>query len=186
MTGGSVHTTSDPLPRSIQNDLRRAVLGSIEAYEPLRLHVATVRDWFGQSWLLFEGKLHGALGSHSWPEAPLVIPPFHPNRIRTTTAFERDSAAAPWRPALLEPLNIVQTSEANLRRFFAKIAGTRALAVWLGCSEERARCALVYATHHDSESAWYADSAESGDFAPASLRGIRPVEFVDLIHRERS
>lgn len=177
MTESPPNPAIDQLPASVLADLRKGLLGAIAAYEPLRLHIVEVRDWFGPNWLGFEGKVLGAAGVHSRDREPLIVPPFHPNRIRDARWYERASLHQPWTSVDRPPLNIEQTSEANLRRPFDRIAGPRTVAVWLGGDMDALRCSLLYATRDGDAAAWYADVHAGTDQSQPTLAGITQTEF---------
>lgn len=175
----------DQLPASVLGDLRTALLGAIAAYEPLRLHIVEVRDWFGPNWLRFEGKIVGAAGVHSREREPLIVPPFHPNRIREALWFERDAPRQLWVAVEHPPLNIRQTSAANLCRPFDRVAGPRTVAIWLGGELDALRCALLYASRDGDAAAWYADVHAGTEQLQPTLAGLTPAEFA-LFQRTHS
>lgn len=176
MTEAPAETPEALLTERASAEFAAAVSGAWRAYGSLRLHVVLVRDWFGPNWLGFKGKVIGALGTWSDIDRRLVVPPFVPNRIDQASWFERDTADSPWRSTVAAPLNITIRGEANTRRYFDQVAGSRTMAAWIG-DDGRGRASLMtYAIMDDQPIAWYASTEAIGQRG-SRLVGIGDDEF---------
>lgn len=178
MTAAPARSPAEAISGRAAPELASAIIGAIAAYEPSRVHVAHVRDWFGPNWLGFKGKVLGALGIASGPGGPLVIPPFVPNRIEGAFWFDRVSGR--WAPAERPPLNVATGGEANTRRYFERIAGLNAMAVWIGDDGHGRQAVMVYASVDGGPIAWYASTEAAGRAAYSKLAWISEAEFTML------
>lgn len=64
---------------------RAITLGVALDYEPARLYVIRIDNWFGPRWMHFAGKVLGLVGVH--PIRPLHVPPFVPHRVMAERVF---------------------------------------------------------------------------------------------------
>jgi hypothetical protein len=97
---------------------RTIAIGVAQEYEPARLYVIRIDNWFGPKWMHFAGKFTAgkgaAIGVH---KTPLHVPPFVPHRVVGERVFagpdyEKTVAAA--------PLHIEIPSKLALQRRIAK------------------------------------------------------------------
>jgi hypothetical protein len=98
---------------------RGLALGVARDYEPARLYVIRIDNWFGPNWMHFAGKFTAgkgaAIGVH---KTRLHVPPFVPSRVMGQRVFvgpdfEETAAAA--------PLHIVCSSKQALSRRIADV-----------------------------------------------------------------
>lgn len=182
MIEAALDTPQVMVANRVNADLAAALAGAWRVYEPLRLHLVFVRDWFGPNWLRFAGKFQGAAGMHTKPGYPVAVPPFHPNRVRSAAWFARSETDAPWLPISDPPLNIDIGSEEGSRRRFASVAGDRSMAAWIGDDGEGRQSMLLYATLSFGEATWYAGTEGVGR-AGSRFVGITGHEFKMLQRR---
>jgi len=159
------------------------VVGSARDYEPARLYVIRIDNWFGPKWMHFAGKFTAgkgfAIGVH---KKILHVPPFVPHRA----VAERVFAGSNFDEAvIMPPLHIECTSEMALTRRIADVDKEAAFAWFSGQSEVQKRGSImVYlpiastpTTSHRRErrqtGAFYVGLSEHEmGWEPAMLRGI--------------
>ena len=120
----------------------RAITISVaQEYEPARLYVIRIDNWFGPKWMHFAGKFTAgkgaAIGVH---KSPLHVPPFVPHRVVGERVFagpdyEKTVAAA--------PLHIKIPSKNALQRRIADIDKDAAFIWFSGESEAQKRGAVM-------------------------------------------
>ena len=170
----------------------RAITISVaQEYEPARLYVIRIDNWFGPRWMHFAGKFtagkHAAIGVH---KTPLHVPPFVPHRVVAERVFagpdfEETVAAA--------PLHIKIPSKNALQRRIADIDKDAAFIWFSGESEAQKRGAvMVYLpVASDPATRIRKDLGSSGAFyvgflqgeiswEPAMLRGVSHGEVTHL------
>ena len=165
-------------------------------YEPARLYVVRIDNWFGPKWMHFAGKFTAgkirsgptsAIGVH---KSRLHVPPFVPHRVLAECVFVgpdyEEIVAA-------EPLHIDCTSKLALTRRIADIDKDAAFVWYSGESEAQGRGAvMVYlpdafdemaprrGTLRDCDAFYAGFSLRNGDWEPAMLRGISRGEVAHL------
>jgi len=160
-------------------------------YEPARLYVIRIDNWFGPRWMLFAGKFtagkHMAIGVH---KSRLHVPPFVPHRVIAQRVF----AGPEFEDTVLAaPLHIECPSEQALSRRIEDIDKDAAFLWFGGESEAQGRgSVMVYLpTTVDGtkrrpkglrhSGAFYVGvSQRNGDWEPAMLRGISRGEVAHL------
>jgi hypothetical protein len=170
---------------------RAISIGVAQEYEPARLYVIRIDNWFGPKWMHFAGKFTAgkgaAIGVH---KSPLHVPPFVPHRVIAERAFagpdfEKTVAAA--------PLHIEIPSKYALRRRIADIDKEAAFVWFSGESEAQKRgSVMVYLpVTSNSPKPKRKDLGSSGAFymgfsnnetnwEPAMLRGVSRGEVAHL------
>ena len=116
-------------------------IGIAQDYEPARLYVIRIDNWFGPKWMHFAGKFTAgkgaAIGVH---KSPLHVPPFVPHRVVGERVFagpdyEKTVAAA--------PLHIEIPSKLALQRRIEDIDKDAAFLWFSGESEAQKRGAVM-------------------------------------------
>jgi hypothetical protein len=120
---------------------RTIAIGVAQEYEPARLYVIRIDNWFGPKWMHFAGKFTAgkgaAIGVH---KSPLHVPPFVPHRVVGERVFagpdyEKTVAAA--------PLHIEIPSKLALQRRIEDIDKDAAFLWFSGESEAQKRGAVM-------------------------------------------
>ena len=120
---------------------RTIAIGVAQEYEPARLYVIRIDNWFGPKWMHFAGKFTAgkgaAIGVH---KSPLHVPPFVPHRVVgervfAGTDYEKTVAAA--------PLHIEIPSKLALQRRIEDIDKDAAFLWFSGESEAQKRGAVM-------------------------------------------
>lgn len=170
---------------------RALAIGVAQDYEPARLYVIRIDNWFGPKWMHFAGKFTAgkgaAIGVH---KARLHVPPFVPSRVvgqRVFVGLDYEETV------LMPPLHIECPSKLALRRRIADIDKEAAFVWFSGESEAQKRgSVMVYlpvtfdptAPRRDKLSfsgAFYMGfSQRDVDWAPAMLRGVSLAEVAHL------
>jgi len=132
-------------------------------YVPREIYLVRIDNWFDWKWRGFMGKTLGKLGV--WGFGRLVIPPFHPNRVRSQRLLrylEVDGSYAEESES--NPLHLRIPSQQNLARKVTALPPSTVLA-WLGGDSEKTGrgSVMIYAAkplpEHGLEegvwSAWY-------------------------------
>jgi hypothetical protein len=175
---------------------RGIAIGVARDYEPARLYVVRIDNWFGPKWMHFAGKftvggagrLHAAsIGIH---KSRLHVPPFVPDRVLAERVFSGPDFE---RTVAAEALHIECPSKLALRRRIADVDKEAAFVWFSGESETQGRGAvMVYLPDAFDETAprrgslrdcwaFYAGfSLRSGDWEPAMLRGVSRGEVAHL------
>ena len=160
-------------------------------YEPARLYVIRVDNWFGPKWMHFAGKV--SVGKHFYAgihKVTLHVPPFVPHRVVAERVFagpDFDETVA--RP----PLHIECASMLALKRRIADVDREAAFVWFSGQSEVQKRgSVMVYlpiastpTTNHRRErrrsgSFYIGFSLRETGWEPAMLRGISRGEAAHL------
>jgi len=163
--------------------VRALAVGLARDYEPSRLYVIRIDNWFGPKWMHFAGKFTAgkgfAIGAH---KSRLHVPPFVPHRVVAERVFvgpEYDETV------VASPLHIDCPSKQALTRRIEDV-DKDAVFVWFsGVSEAQRRGAvMVYlpvaigptASRHielGQSGAFYVGFSErGGSWDPAVLRGV--------------
>jgi hypothetical protein len=120
---------------------RTLAIGILQDYEPARLYVIRIDNWFGPKWMHFAGKFTvgkgAAIGVHKYP---LHVPPFVPHRVVGERVFagpdyEKTVTAA--------PLHIEIPSKLALQRRIEAIDKDAAFFWFSGESEAQKRGAVM-------------------------------------------
>ncbi len=173
------------------------VVGVAHDYQPARLYVVRIDNWFGPKWMHFAGKI--SVGKHFYAgihKVTLHVPPFVPHRVvreRVFAGLQYDESIA--RP----PLHIECASMLALTRRIADVDKEAAFVWFSGQSEVQKRGSImVYlpfastpTTNHRRErrrtGAFYAGLSEHDlGWEPAMLRGISLGEVAHLEERGRT
>lgn len=166
---------------------RAVAIGVARNYEPARLYVIRIDNWFGPRWMLFAGKAIGLVGVH---KARLHVPPFVPSRVVEQRVFvgpdyEGTVAAA--------PLHIECPSQQALSRRIEDVDKSAAFLWFSGESEAQRRgSVMVYlpigidATEHsqgdlrDCGAFYVGFSQRKGGWEPSMLRGVSRAEMAHI------
>jgi hypothetical protein len=167
---------------------RRLAIGVARDYEPARLYVIRIDNWFGPRWMHFAGKAIGVIGVHQI--SPLHVPPFVPHRVVEERAFVGPGFEE---TALMPPLHIECSSSRALHRRIADIDKDATFVWFSGQSEPQRRgSVMVYLpVASDSISRSPNGLQNTGTFyvgfsqraigwEPAMLRGISRHEVANL------
>jgi hypothetical protein len=176
---------------------RAIAVGVVLDYEPMRLYVIRIDNWFGPKWMHFAGKFTAGRRLRGFPTAAigvhktrLHVPPFVPSRVVEQRAFLgpdcEETAAAP-------PLHIECRSKEALSRRIADIDKDAAFLWFSGESEAQKRgSVMVYlsdalgATAPRRRGLFYRDAFYVGfsqrerGWEPAMLRGVSRTEVAHL------
>jgi len=172
-------------------------VGVARDYEPARLYIIRIDNWFGPKWMHFAGTFtagkHASIGAH---KMRLRVPPFVPHRVLAEQVFlgpEYEQTVA------AEPLHIECPSKLALKRLIADIDKDAAFLWFSGESEAQGRGAVMAYLPDGSDGparrrdglrgcgAFYAGfSLRNGDWEPAMLRGVSRGEVAHLEESGRS
>jgi hypothetical protein len=170
---------------------RALAIGVAQDYEPARLYVIRIDNWFGPKWMHFAGKFTAgkgfAVGAHKWR---LHVPPFVPHRVVAERVFmgpEYDETV------VAAPLHIECPSKEALTRRIEDIDKEAAFVWFSGVSEAQKRGAvMVYLpvaigptasrkVELGQSGAFYVGfSQRNADWEPAMLRGVSHNEIAHL------
>jgi hypothetical protein len=169
---------------------RTLAIGVARDYEPMRLYVIRIDNWFGPKWMHFAGKFtagkHFAIGVH---KTRLHVPPFIPHRMVAQSVFVgpdyEDTVAA-------APLHIECPSKQALSRRIEDI-DKAAVFVWFSAGSEAQKrgSVMVYLPVDSDSTARRRNGLRSGAFyvgylqgenswEPAMLRGVSRCEVAHL------
>jgi hypothetical protein len=159
------------------------VVGVARDYEPARLYVVRIDNWFGPKWMHFAGKFTAgkgfAIGVH---KTTLHVPPFVPHRA----VAERVFAGPNFNEVVIKPpLHIECTSELALTRRITDVDKEAAF-VWFSSKSEvqKRGSIMVYLPAASAPTASRRDgprrtgafyigfSQREGGWEPAMLRGV--------------
>ena len=163
--------------------VRALAIGVARDYEPARLYVIRIDNWFGPKWMHFAGKFtagkHFAVGAH---KSRLHVPPFVPHRVVAERVFV---GPAYEETIVAAPLHIECVSKEALTRRIEDIDKDAAFVWFSGASEAQKRGAvMVYLPvaigptasrliELGQSGAFYVGlSLRDGSWEPAMLRGI--------------
>jgi len=176
---------------------RAIAIGVIQEYEPARLYVIRIDNWFGPKWMHFAGKYtvgnfphHGpsaAIGVH---KSRLHVPPFIPHRV----VAERVFAGPDFEKTVVTvPLHIEIPSKIALTRRIADIDKDAAFLWFSGESEAQKRgSVMVYLPDafdpaaprrvglRNSDSFYVGFSQREINWEPSMLRGVSRGEVIHL------
>jgi hypothetical protein len=184
-------TTQQGDSAEFMGELRALAIGVARDYEPARLYIIRIDNWFGPKWMHFAGKFTAgkgaAIGVH---KMRLHVPPFVPHRVAAQRAFvgpdyEETVAAS--------PLHIECTSKQALSRRIADIDKDAAFVWFSGESETQKRGSLMVYLPVASDltarrrkglgdtGAFYVGFSQGEtSWEPAMLRGISRSEVAHL------
>ena len=170
---------------------RALAIGVARDYEPARLYVVRIDNWFGPKWMHFAGKFTAgkgaAIGVHT---RRLHVPPFVPNRV----VGQRVLAGPDFEETVvMPPLHIECSSKQALHRLIADI-DKDAVFVWFSGESEAQRrgSVMVYLPVASDSTARRRDGLrDTGAFyvgfsqgeiswEPAMLRGVSRGEVAHL------
>jgi len=176
---------------------RAIAIGVARGYEPARLYVIRIDNWFGPKWMHFAGKFTAGKRLRGFPTAAigvhktrLHVPPFVPSRVVTQRVFvgpdyEETAAAA--------ALHIECPSKQALSRRIADIDKDAAFLWFSGESEAQKRgSVMVYLPDafdakalrrtalREREAFYVGFSQREMGWEPAMLRGVSRTEVTHL------
>ena len=171
--------------------VRAVTIGVASEYEPARLYIVRIDNWFGPKWMHFAGTFTaGPLASIGVHKSRLHVPPFVPHRVVTQRVmvgpdYEETVAAT--------PLHIECPSKQALTRRVADINKDAAFVWFSGESESKKRGSVMtyLPTVSDlkgrrqkllpSNRAFYVGfSQHAMSWEPAMLRGVSRGEVAHL------
>jgi len=145
------------------------------AARPSELYLVRIRNWFGERWLGFAGKMLGAFGVSYREE--LVIPPFVPGRVIEEARFklhEDDYVRIPDHQAL----HVAQTSKANFRRDVDVLLPQAAFVWFSSDSATNGRgSVMAYVPTASGHKSLYVEFVAKSDWSPRRLIGITRAEL---------
>lgn len=170
---------------------RALAIGVLRDYEPARLYVIRIDNWFGPKWMHFAGKFtagkHAAIGVH---KTRLYVPPFVPHRVLAQWVFEGQDYEE---TVVAAPLHIDCPSKQALSRRIEDIDKDAAFLWFSGASEAQRRGSVMVYLPVSSDAtakrrnrlrdcgAFYMGlSQRDGSWEPAMLRGISRSEVAHL------
>jgi len=181
---------------------RAIAIGVARDFEPARLYVIRIDNWFGPRWMHFAGKFtvgkvgkfHAVgIGVH---KARLHVPPFIPHRVIAERAFVGPGFDE---TVLMPPLHIECSSKVALTRRISDIDEDAAFVWFSGESEAQKRgSVMVYLpVAFDSTAPRRGKLGRSGAFyvgflqgevswEPAMLRGVSRGEVAHLAESDQS
>ncbi len=120
---------------------RAIAIGVAQEYEPARLYVIRIDNWFGPRWMHFAGKFtagkHAAIGVH---KTRLHVPPFVPHRVLAERVF----GGPDYQDVIpTAPLHIEIPSKIALQRRIADIDKNAAFVWFSGESEAQKRGSVM-------------------------------------------
>lgn len=171
--------------------VRALAVGVARDYEPARLYIIRIDNWFGPKWMHFAGKFTAgkgaAIGVH---KSRLHVPPFVPNRVVGQRVL-----AGPYYEETVDmpPLHIECPSKQALSRRIADIDKDAAF-LWFSAESEAQKrgSVMVYLpVPFDPKAprrgklgrrgAFYVGfSLRDGAWKPAMLRGVSGIEVTHL------
>jgi hypothetical protein len=171
--------------------VRAIAIGVARDYEPARLYLIRIDNWFGPRWMHFAGKFTvgkgAAIGVH---KTPLHVPPFVPHRVVTQRVLVGPDYEE---TATMPPLHIECPSKQALHRLIADIDKDAAFLWFSGESEAQKRgSVMVYLPDafdataprrtglRDCEAFYVGFSQREMGWEPAMLRGVSRGEVTHL------
>ena len=134
----------------------RILARSVASYEPEKVHVVHIDNWFDAKWLDFSGKLLGTIAV--WRK-DISIPPFHPNRVLLETHFDRDPYLGHYYLAV-DPVVVLhryQPSSKNFNRSLTKLFDSAILFWYSGATANTRRgSVMLYHVSDGAVTSWYA------------------------------
>jgi hypothetical protein len=121
--------------------VRALAIGVAQDYNPARLYVVRIDNWFGPRWMHFAGKFTAgkgaAIGIH---KSRLHVPPFVPARVVAESVFAGPEYQG---TVIAAPLHIECASKDALRRRIDDIDKDAAFVWFSGESEEQKRGSVM-------------------------------------------
>lgn len=163
-------------------DLVSCVLNAIvECHDPGEVYVIQLDNWFGHKWKGFPAG-RASLVRVRWFES-LLVPPFHPSRVRKQVHFRRDDAGEPrYREEDVPCLHLSYQGNPEVRHRPLRRVASSAVCLWYS-----SRTALVdrgslmvYRVEGDEELAWHASFLKQGPWKLERTEGISPQEVLKL------
>lgn len=170
---------------------RAFAIGVVQDYEPARLYVIRIDNWFGPKWMHFAGKFTAgkgaAIGVH---KTRLHVPPFVPSRAVGQRVFVGPDYE---QTAIAGPLHIECSSKQALSRRIGDIDNDAAFFWFSGESEAQKRgSVMVYLPNAFDATAprrgklgrngafYMGFSKRAEAWEPAMLRGVSRTEVAHL------
>ncbi len=113
-------------------NLNKIICHSVNSYNTKDIFITKIDNWFDQKWMCFSGTLMHEISI--WAISEIKIPPFHPNRVRDTSFYEKQDDLY-VKSELQSPLHIFQKGSANLKRKIIDIT-TDGLLIWYSGNSE--------------------------------------------------
>lgn len=176
---------------------RALAIGVVQDYEPARLYVIRIDNWFGPKWMHFAGKFTAGKRPRGFPTAAigvhktrLHVPPFVPSRAVEQRVFVGPDYE---KTVIAAPLHIECPSKEALSRRIADIDKDAAFLWFSGESEAQKRgSVMVYLPDafdetaprrrglRDCDAFYVGFSQRETGWEPAMLRGVSRAEVAHL------
>ena len=156
----------------------RLLRGAAHCYQPTKIYVVQIDNWFDHKWTEFSGVVHLQLGV--WCGAALTVPPFNPHRVVSQIHYQRQEngyqIATGWR------LHGLRASVRNTHRHLKAFVGPDSLLLWYsGGTKIKDRASLmVYRIEQSEETTWYVSFSKRDEWRVHKSKGISQQEFADL------
>jgi hypothetical protein len=150
---------------SVESIINKFVLSEL----PSHLYVIKIKNWFGQRWLTFSGKVMGVMGV--W-KSQLTLPPFTPSRVLSEHYYSLSSGVYTLVPNA-KKLHVKQSTSQNLVRRAALVVPGSILIWYSSNSELQGRGAImVYSLAGMEPWPWYIEFKRSDKWSVVRFRNV--------------
>ena len=153
----------------------RLIAGALAVYRPEDVRVFKIDNWFDHKWLMFSGKVIGAVGV--WQKDP-TLPPFVANRIVHQWHFRRDDDGG-YQPLGSGPdIHHRGWSSENLQHRVRLVVPTSALFWYSGNTLATGRGSLMgYIPVEDDCWTWFLSLIRDGSWKVSRRKNIHAYEI---------
>lgn len=156
------------------------VRGILELYQPSKVRLIAVDNWFGARWLGFSGKILGAAGLRRGTKRP-TPPPFVPNRITSEMQWARQPSGEYLSTPIGDPLHLNQSAQSNTRRFLTEVLPETAVLWFTSNTPTNQRGALMaYIPSDEHYLGWYVGLDGNAEWGISQSKGISHDDFMKL------
>ena len=152
--------------------------GLMRRYQPTKVILIQIDNWFGTKWLGFSGVAMLQLGVR---RQTLTIPPFVPNRVISQRTF-----VGPFYEEVGsgEPIHLRVSSRVAIGRKASEVAPNATLVWYSANSKSTGRGSLmVYFASGDAYRPWYSQWEGGKSWHLAKSTGIEPLDLLNLMNR---
>lgn len=156
--------------------VRKIFNKTIRDYEPQKIYLVKIDNWFDAKWRLFSGKMLGIAGVHSYK---LVVPPFIPSRILDQSCFIKFGDVYEKKELYI---HVYQPSEQNLSRKISGEYQSKTFFWYCGNTKKTSRGSLmVYQAEKEKQYSYYISFLKKEEWQIYKTDKISRNEIVNLM-----
>jgi hypothetical protein len=162
----------------------------IANFDPDEVCIIRIKNWFDHKWLNYSGDRILAYDTKSNPGIPyalepywnrnITIPPFHPNRVLSESAFIKDGKST---PEFLKPFHTFQQTTENIQNHISRRIHN-GFCCWISSNSttNQQGSLMVYQIMDEEVKSWYVSIEKKAHWKVTRTKGISKKHIESLLN----